>query len=306
MGKHQFHVSRAITDLGSVNGVTECPIPPGATRRYSFRATQYGTTWYHSHFSHQYGDGIVGTMQINGPSSADYDIDLGPVALTDFYYKSMWELGRVADGTTPAAKPGPPSASNGLINGANMNVAKTAGHYFNTTLIPGKKYRLRLVNTAVDNAFMVSLDSHEFTVIQADFVPIVPYETDWLFIAIGQRYDVVFTASEDPANYWFRAEVQKGCGENDNNGQILGIFNYNTVPLALPTSKPVANYTAGCDDEVDLEPVLKKSVPKHEMKKVYGYNGTSTLTVGLKQNEKKVFYWTINGYILHNFTSNSI
>ncbi|KAH7348341.1 multicopper oxidase [Rhexocercosporidium sp. MPI-PUGE-AT-0058] len=290
------------TQVGSgtedgVNGVTECPIPPGSTRRYSFRATQYGTTWYHSHFSHQYGDGIVGTMQINGPASADYDIDdLGPIAITDFYYESMWKLGRVADGTTPIpGKFGPPSASNGLINGANMNVAKTAGHYFNTTLIPGKRYRLRLVNTAVDNAFMVSLDSHQFTVIQADFVPIVPYETDWLFIAIGQRYDVVFTASEDPANYWFRAEVQKGCGTNDNNGQILGIFNYKTVPLALPTSKPVANYTAGCVDEVDLEPILKKSVPKHEFRKVYGYNGTSTLTVGLKQNEKKIFFWTING-----------
>jgi hypothetical protein len=27
-------------------------------------------------------------------------------------------------------------------------------------------------------------------VIAADYVPIVPYETDWLFIGNGQRYDV--------------------------------------------------------------------------------------------------------------------
>ncbi|CZT13380.1 hypothetical protein WAI453_013597 [Rhynchosporium graminicola] len=289
------------TQVGSgtedgVNGITECPVAPGSTRRYSFRATQHGTTWYHSHFSHQYGDGIVGTMQINGPATADYDIDLGPIAITDWYYESMYKLGRVADGSTPIpGKRGPPSASNGLIDGQNMNVAKNAGHYFNTTLISGKKYRLRLVNTAVDNAFMVSLDSHEFTVIQADFVPIVPYATDWLFLAIGQRYDVVFTAEEEPDNYWFRAEVQKGCGTNDNNGQILGIFNYNEVSLALPTSKPVATYTEGCADEVDLEPVLKKSVPEGEFRKVYGFNESSTLTVGLKQNEKKVFFWTING-----------
>lgn len=28
------------------NGVTECPVPPGASRTYSFRAVQYGTSWY--------------------------------------------------------------------------------------------------------------------------------------------------------------------------------------------------------------------------------------------------------------------
>jgi len=28
------------------NGVTECPIPPGASKVYRFRAEQYGTSWY--------------------------------------------------------------------------------------------------------------------------------------------------------------------------------------------------------------------------------------------------------------------
>lgn len=27
------------------NGVTECPIPPGGSRTYTFRAMQYGTSW---------------------------------------------------------------------------------------------------------------------------------------------------------------------------------------------------------------------------------------------------------------------
>lgn len=55
-------------------GVTECPIPPGGKKVYRFRATQYGTSWYHSHHSVQYGDGIVGPIIINGPASANYDI----------------------------------------------------------------------------------------------------------------------------------------------------------------------------------------------------------------------------------------
>lgn len=31
--------------------VTECPIAPGTSRTYRFHCTQYGTSWYHSHWS---------------------------------------------------------------------------------------------------------------------------------------------------------------------------------------------------------------------------------------------------------------
>jgi len=31
-----------------VNGITECPIPPGWNKTYRFLAEQYGTTWYES------------------------------------------------------------------------------------------------------------------------------------------------------------------------------------------------------------------------------------------------------------------
>jgi FtsP/CotA-like multicopper oxidase with cupredoxin domain len=152
-----------VTDNSArVPGLTECPIPPGATRRYEFQGTQYGTTWYHSHLTTQYGDGIVGTIVINGPSVKDYDYDLGPLAVTDFYYKSMYELGFIVDGTVQPFT-GPPVADNGLVNGKNMNVNKTVGSYHNVKLIPGKKYKLRLVNTAVDNHFRVSLDRHSST-----------------------------------------------------------------------------------------------------------------------------------------------
>lgn len=28
------------------NGITECPIAPNKSRKYRFRAQQYGTSWY--------------------------------------------------------------------------------------------------------------------------------------------------------------------------------------------------------------------------------------------------------------------
>lgn len=35
-------------------GVTQCPLAPGTSMTYRFHADQYGTSWYHSHFSFQY------------------------------------------------------------------------------------------------------------------------------------------------------------------------------------------------------------------------------------------------------------
>lgn len=37
-----------------VPSVGQCPIAPGSSFTYQFRASLYGTTWYHSHYSAQY------------------------------------------------------------------------------------------------------------------------------------------------------------------------------------------------------------------------------------------------------------
>lgn len=70
--------------MDGVPGITECPLAPGESKTYSFQATQYGTSWYHSHFSGQYGDGVLGPIVIYGPATANYDIDLGPLTVTDW------------------------------------------------------------------------------------------------------------------------------------------------------------------------------------------------------------------------------
>lgn len=41
------------TEMDGVNGVTQCPIAPGESFTYRFKALQYGTSWYHSHYSLQ-------------------------------------------------------------------------------------------------------------------------------------------------------------------------------------------------------------------------------------------------------------
>ena len=80
-----------------VNGVTQCPIAPGDTYTYEFHASQYGSSWYHSHYSLQYGDGAVGPITIYGPATANYDSDeaFKPLLLTDWNHRSVFEVSSV-------------------------------------------------------------------------------------------------------------------------------------------------------------------------------------------------------------------
>jgi iron transport multicopper oxidase len=61
--------------------VTQCPIIPGNAYQYSVPTKeQFGTFWYHSHFSSQYCDGLRGPLVVynpNDPHKKLYDVDDG-------------------------------------------------------------------------------------------------------------------------------------------------------------------------------------------------------------------------------------
>ena len=179
--------------MDGTNGVTECPLAPGASKVYTFQATQYGTFWYHSHHSAQYGNGIFGPIVINGPATANYDVDLGSVTLNEWYYVTDWQINDevssrlqlLPTGNLPAS--GPPAADNILINGTNKSL-QGDGNYLLTTIEPGKRYRLRLVNSGADNALRVSLDDHPFQVIAADYVPVHPFTAGSLLLNVGTNH----------------------------------------------------------------------------------------------------------------------
>jgi FtsP/CotA-like multicopper oxidase with cupredoxin domain len=161
------------------------PLAPGDSKTYEFLCAQYGTSWYHSHFSAQYGDGILGAIQINGPTTQNYDVDLGVMPIQDWYYLTAYQ------NSIRAETPGPPPvADNALINGTMKN-ADGGGAYHKNTITKGKKYKVRLINTSMDNHFKVHLDGHNLTVVSSDLVPVIPYTTDWLFIGIGTFFPSV-------------------------------------------------------------------------------------------------------------------
>jgi hypothetical protein len=311
--------------MDGTNGVTECPIPPGGSRTYTFLLTQFGTSWYHSHYSAQYGDGIWyvlitifrqvkslrayvtliavshlwitptnenfrGPLVIAGPATSNYDIDLGAMPINDWYYATAFQASSLA-----GAGGFPPVADNGLINGTMTS--SYGGAYNKVTLTKGKKYRLRLINTSVDNHFRVSLDKHNLTVVQADFVPTVPYVADWIFLGIGERYDVIINANQAVDNYWFRAEVMTACGANANNGNIQSIFSYVGAADANPTSTGTTA-PQNCDDETGLTPYVVKNVPSTDFV-TQAQELDVLLTIGTGSNGQAITQWNINSSVIN-------
>ncbi|KAJ0108421.1 uncharacterized protein J7T55_005398 [Diaporthe amygdali] len=229
-----------------VPSVTQCPIAPGDTQTYRWKALQYGSSWYHAHFAVQAWDGIFGGILINGPATANYDVDLGHIFLNDWSHQTADVLAE------EAATTGPPTSDNCLINGTNTwteDDGTVVGSRFETTFAAGTKYRIRLVNGAADTHFRYTIDNHTFEVIASDFVPIVPYNTTNLSIGMGQRYDIIVTATETTGDFWMRAIPQESCSDNDNVDNILGIVRYDSSSTADPTTSAYSDLTDSCDDE---------------------------------------------------------
>lgn len=169
--------------MDGVVAVTQCPLAPNTTMTYRWRATQYGTTWYHSHIGLQTWEGAFGGIIIHGPASANYDEDKGVILMND------WDLQTVDELWDTAQLVGAPTMDNALINGMNVFGADGAGDQtgrrFNMSFEAGKSYRLRIGNAACDTHFKFSIDHHTLTVIANDLVPIRPYTTTVLDVAIG-------------------------------------------------------------------------------------------------------------------------
>lgn len=193
-------------------GVTQCPIKPGSSQTYEFKLTQYGTSWYHGHFSMQYSNGLYGPLIIHGPSSANWDVDLGPWLLSDWYHDDVFGL--ISHDEVTADTPAPDST---IINGKGKYNCSTndtlctgtGGEYFETLFDEGKTYRFTIANTATVFSYNFWIDGHNLTVISTDFVPIEPVTTDILTVEVGQRYEVVIHANaslENGTNFWIHAQ----------------------------------------------------------------------------------------------------
>lgn len=278
-------------EMDGVPSITQCPIAPGHSMTYRFQATAYGYSWYHSHFSIQTYEGVFGPMIIHGPSSAPdaYDGDQS-IVLQDWNHVPVDQLYDAASSIGRYPQHGPRTLDTGLINGMNVWGDESTGKRFQMDVVKGKTYRLRVVNTAIQSVFVFYIDGHKLKVISNDFVPLKPYETDVLFINIGQRYELLVTFDQEVDNYWMRSDNQQPCARLVAPNNIKGIVRYAGAPDALPKSR-ANTYQGGCRDEP-----ITSLVPYYEMDA-----GTAedrfykSVVIGSSAEAPNLFKWTLSG-----------
>ncbi|KAK7928816.1 multicopper oxidase [Apiospora marii] len=231
--------------------------------------------------------GVFGGIVINGPATANYDIDLGMLFLNDWSHRTVDEL------WDEAQAKGPPKLDNALLNGTNTfnNSGVITGKRNAVALEKDKSHRLRLVNGALDAHFKFSIDNHTLQVIAMDLVPIKPFTTDVVSLGIGQRYDVIVTANQEAvaSSFWMRATPQSACTNIANPANVKGIVTYGAANPggAEPTTKGHSIK----DSCVDMPAA---SLVPHISHQVGSKAWSSENTVAIGMNNEKVFRWYIN------------
>ncbi|KAK0516994.1 hypothetical protein JMJ35_000149 [Cladonia borealis] len=293
-----------------VPSVGQCPVAPGASFTYRFRADQYGTSWYHSHYSSQYAGGILGPMIIHGPSNYDYDIDLGPVFLQDWFHKDYFTIVEQLESVTPT--PNEPNnfnisnwrqyADSNLINGkGNYSCALANNSQGCTNNAPlaqfrfqqGKKHRLRLINSGAAATQLFSIDGHNLTVIANDYVQLVPYTTQHVFLAAGQRTDVIVEATGNiNSSYWMRSNISVICAlaVEPSNQALAEVFYDNANITKQPKTQPwYYNDTGACSNDP-----LNETVPYYAIASTTKPSTTITLLIDRIINSTGNMEWRMN------------
>jgi FtsP/CotA-like multicopper oxidase with cupredoxin domain len=263
---------------------------PGSNLTYRFRADEYGTSWWHSHLSAQYTAGVLGAVIIYGPSDyVNYDEDLGVIIISDWYLDYYTTL---VEGTVSHVAPGQPYrpfTNSNLVGGVGRFTYEditngrscTTVPYSSWKVEPGKTYRARLVNTGSVGFETISIDNHTMMIIANDFVPVQPYQADFVKLAVGQRTDIIFTATGKSGDvFWIRAWNSPECADTSApDGR--GILAYADADLSTePTSigLPVPPNPRCSNDDLSL------AIPVFPMTSVAEPDVTLTIIIAPSQH----------------------
>ena len=219
--------------MDGVGMVTQCPIQPGQSFRYSFVADPAGTHWYHAHTGAQRTEGLFGALIVhNDPADRNHEIERTDedrvISLVDWFPQTSRELVISGDEYPDGVKQPAYSFFNSI---GYDGFAAGRGTPFHTALINGKgrvyhadgshngaplevisvtrskSYRFRVIGAQGQWPMRVSVDGHAMKVVATDGFEVKPVEAESFVINGGERWDFVITASQAVGNYWLRVET---------------------------------------------------------------------------------------------------
>jgi len=187
--------------------------------------------------------------------------------LSDWYHTESTRL--MEEYLAPGGNGNEPIPDAGLINGKGRFNCRLASPGASCTpnaprenfdFVPGRRYRLRIINTSAFTSFKFSIDKHQLTVIEADMINVEPIVVDRLNINVAQRYSVIVVANAQPDNYWMRAVMSTACfpvAAPKLDRYVVARVHYQDAPDKSPAApiRSPATSNAG-KDCIDLDPHL--------------------------------------------------
>jgi FtsP/CotA-like multicopper oxidase with cupredoxin domain len=274
--------------MDGVPGVTQTAVRTGETFVYEFQAKPSGSFLYHSHARYQLDQGLYGPLIIEPTRSHEsYDREY-VLVLEDWVMRNgggpaavdrrppMGMMGRMMRGRRSDREPlGEPVYDGYAVNGRVYPAIDAL------RVRQGDKVKLRLINACSATIFYLRLAGHSLTVNHCDGNAVVPIETDVLRIAMGERYDVVVTATNP--GHWLLAASEQGLGESGLRVPLIyqGSRQARAVAPDFQRGLRLATY----DDFRALEP---HGGSNGDPDRVYD----QTLSGGMHSA-----YWTINGQV---------
>lgn len=252
--------------------VTQCPINPGDSFLYRFKAEPRGTHWYHSHQGTMRTDGLAGPIIVL-PRNKRTDI---PEVEEDFIlmiqdwnrnsssleshviqHFNMHLYSNNFNCTTDCYKP------THSVDGTNMGVVpfhsgliNGKGHYYphkgedplipelpieTFNVKPDRYYRFRVINAAMLFSFRFSIDEHTLHVIATDGNDVEAESAQSIIISSGERFDILLKTDGNPRkNYFIRAEtieVKNRRNEPNRPGRVTAVLRYEDAPEELPKTE---------------------------------------------------------------------
>lgn len=219
-----------------VPNLTQMPIKPHSTYKYSFPIRQHGTHWYHSHSGLQEQIGMYGSFVMNKRNSDPNfregidDLPTIPIVLsewTDINPENVHRMLHNASDWFAIKKGTTQSYSEAIKQGyfktkvvnewKRMNAMDVSDVYYEKFLINGKnesqlsqfksgdKVRLRVSNGGASSNFWLTYAGGKITVVASDGNDVEPVEVDRLLIAVSETYDVILTIPAENTSYEFLA-----------------------------------------------------------------------------------------------------
>lgn len=217
-----------------VPNLTQMPIEPGTTHKYTFPIIQHGTHWYHSHSGLQEQIGMYGSMILNKkPEDETFrngidDLPTIPIILSEWTDVKPENVHRMLHNATDwfAIKKGTTQSYSEAIQQGHfktkianewkrMNAMDVSDVYYDKFLINGKnesqlsqfkggdKVRLRISNGGASTYFWLTYAGGKIAVVANDGNDVEPVEVDRLLIAVSETYDVVVEIPEENTAFEF-------------------------------------------------------------------------------------------------------